>query len=287
MGHGLVLEHHTIPYAQLFYYMPAYVFNTQTWEDTEQSGFQSDQLATLAILPNVRTISFGVSKSQPSGDLLSSSLLFSQEHSSTDAHLQIQKSSFPLLPSPPSALTEKLASGLQYVARLDTSIYIPAACGRRLQDILQGTNMSISYSATQLHMFTLPGQTPHQFIQEPNVPATIEQLVLPHVHMGVSYNLNIEDLESQLPPLRAKLQPSVISPAFQLETFTFDTIDQLLAVVEVLRVQHSYADLLANLFDKCERVEHEVDPESSISLEKLFSGEWARYMTPVFLPYLT
>lgn len=184
----------------------------------------------------------------------------------------IGKATFPLLTSPPSGSLDKIATGLHFVAELNEPVVISASAGRHLQDILLGTNTANTFASTQVQV------APNLTLQAPDDTAlqgtsdTLEAMLLPGMQPQAVYDLDMTEMGT-CPPLRAKLQAGSQIPGFKLQRFAFETVDQLHAAIEVLRVQACYNDMLQALFENAKPGANQQAMEASITLESLLSGE--------------
>lgn len=243
--------------------MQPWVLQTEEWDNVVQSGFQNEELAKLISLDSgVLSMRFRVAKSTGP---LPFNLSLPQTLTGIEAS---SKANFPLLPSSPSGLNDKITSGLHFVADLNEPIVISAAAGRRLQDILLGTSTASMISAMQQQPVIQLGEMP------PDQAAirTIESMLLPSIEAHKPYNLDIDDMGT-CPPIRATLQPLSSVPAYKLDRFAFETVDQLLAVIEVLRIQASSNDMLQALFENATPGMEQAEIEAGITLDGLLSGE--------------
>lgn len=249
--------------------MQPYILHIEEWDKIVQSGFQSEELAALSQFnEDILSISFRAQKQSGQSPLtlsLTSDLMDNG---------MVSKSSFPLLPSPPANLNERFANGLQFIAKLNKPIFISAATGRRLHDILFSSNSATTFPVTQMQAYPQQGQLPPIGLQVPNVKS-LEEVLLPDKTPGLLYELDMRDLNGAV-PLRAKIQPvSMGVPAFKLEQFAFENVDQLMAAVETLRLQACYNDMLSILFagSSPSATRSSVDAEANVTLESLLSGK--------------
>lgn len=261
-GHGVVIPYHSSPYLNLIYHASSYALQTEEWDQIIQSGFQSEKLADLTKLEDgVLTMRF---VAQKTNEPLPFNLAFPQALTGIE---MVSKATFPLLPSAPTGLTEKITSGLHFIAKLNQPIVISAAAGRRLQDILLGSSVAATFPAIQMQLFQMPNQQANLSME-----VTLERVLLADRDAGVVYDLEMSNMQS-CPSIRAKLQPDAYAPAFKIDQFAFETVDQLMAAVEVLRMQAYFNDLLQNLFEGAKVGKPERDIEAGITLGALLSGE--------------
>lgn len=247
--------------------MQPYVFQTDDWDKVVQSGFQNEELAKLTDLNSgVLFLKFRVEKS-------SGPLPFNLSLPQTLTGIGTTgKATFPLLPSPPSGLLDKIATGLHFVAELNEPVVISASAGRHLQDILLGTNTANTFASMHIQVapnasLQVAGNTALQ-----GTPNTLEAMLLPDLRPQAVYDLDMTEM-GDCPPIRAKLQTASQIPGFKLQQFAFETVDQLQAAIEVLRVQACYNDMLQALFENAKPGPNQQDMEASITLESLLSGE--------------
>lgn len=245
--------------------MNPYVLNTEEWDKVVQSGFQNEEMAVLSNLEEgVLSITFKVQKSSTR---TSSTIAFPLDPS-TSSEDEL-KSTVSLLSTLPSGLKEKIATGLQFLAKLDKPLVISAAAGRRLQDIVLGSNTSTLFPGTQVHAYQTLVQPASEY---PLQAETLEKLLLPDKEVGILYDVDMRDMNDSA-PIQARLQPLSSLPAFKLEEISFEDVDQLLAIIEVLRTQACYDDMLQTMFEESSVAVKEQDAEASITLNSLLSGE--------------
>lgn len=282
MGHGLSTSYYSRPYTELIYHVQPYVLQTEQWDETVQSGFQNEEMAALLQLDEgVLSMSFKVQKSDKQ-------FPFDLSHTAGPANdSRAPVSAFSLLPSPPAGLTEKIANGLQFVAKLNKPLIISTAAGRKLQDVLHGTESAAMFTFTsQSQMYQTSGQQSIGYLSQPVGPATLESLLLPGVAVETFYQLDMRNIRD-CPPVRARLQALSNTPAFKLNHFVFETVDQLYAVTEILRTQACCNDILRETFDNSTALGNHVDLEASITLDSLLSGGCYPIQNVTLTPLLT